>query len=179
MNNSVNKKKKALLLIFDLLLAAGLLFFDQYTKFLAVNVLKGQSSHVLIDGVLEFAYLENRGSAFGMLQNQKVLLVSVAVIFVSLIFYVLCKIPTQSKYNILHVILTFVVAGGIGNLIDRISYEYVIDFIYFSLIDFPIFNVADCYIVVGTIILFILFMFRYKEEDLEFLKLRRNKKETE
>ncbi len=179
MSNFVNKKKRTYLLIFDLVLAIALLCFDQYTKFLAVNRLKGQSSYVLIEGALEFAYLENRGSAFGMLQNQKVLLISVAIVFMSLIVYVLCKIPTAAKYNILHVILTFVLAGGIGNLIDRISYEYVIDFIYFSLIDFPIFNVADCYIVVGTILLFLLFMFKYKEEELDFLKLRRNKKENE
>ena len=66
-------------------------------------------------------------------------------------------------------------AGAIGNFIDRLTRGYVVDFFYFSLIDFPIFNVADIYVVVATIGLFILFLFVYKEKDLEFLNFKQNR----
>ena len=56
-------------------------------------------------------------------------------------------------------------AGAIGNLIDRISLKYVVDFIYFELIDFPIFNIADCYLTVSSFLLIILAIFYYKEND--------------
>ena len=67
------------------------------------------------------------------------------------------------------------IAGGIGNMIDRFRFDYVVDFISFVLINFPVFNVADCYIVTSVIILFILFLFVYKEKDLEFLNFKQNK----
>ena len=65
------------------------------------------------------------------------------------------------------------IAGALGNIIDRIRFDYVVDFISFVLIHYPIFNVADCYIVVAAVMLFLLFMFVYKEEDLEFLSFRK------
>ena len=74
----MNKEKKSriIMLLIDVLIAAVLLVFDQFTKHLAVVHLKGQAPYVLIDGVLELQYLENRGSAFGMLQNRKCLFCS-------------------------------------------------------------------------------------------------------
>ena len=60
-----------------------------------------------------------------------------------------------------------------GNLIDRMRYSYVVDFLYFKLIDFPVFNVADCYVTVGAVLLAVLILFVYKEEELGFLSLKR------
>lgn len=74
----------------------------------------------------------------------------------------------------MHVLLAVIVAGGIGNMIDRFRLDYVVDFISFVLINYPIFNVADIY-VVATIGLFILFLFVYKEKDLEFLNFKQNR----
>ena len=65
------------------------------------------------------------------------------------------------------------IAGALGNIVDRLRFDYVVDFISFVLIHYPIFNVADCYIVVSAILLFLLFMFVYKEADLEFLSFRK------
>jgi signal peptidase II len=130
---------------------------------------------VIIDGVLELQYLENRGSAFGMLQNQKFFILFVGIVFLAVILFFLCRLPEKKKYNILHFMLTMIVAGGIGNMIDRIRFDYVVDFISFVLINYPIFNVADCYIVVATIGLFILFLFVFKENDLEFLNFKQNR----
>ena len=68
-----------------------------------------------------------------------------------------------------------ITAGGIGNLIDRVRLNYVVDFIYFSLIDFPVFNVADIYVTVSMFLLLILVLFYYKDEDFQFLKWKREK----
>lgn len=165
---SVNKYKIKFLFV-DLLLVTLLLAFDQFTKYLAVTRLKGREAYVLLEGVLELDYLENRGAAFGMLQNQKLLLVTVGLVFIGVICYFLFRLPEEKKYFILHVLASMIVAGGIGNMVDRIRLDYVVDFISFVLIHYPIFNVADIYVVVSTIIMFILFVFVYKEEDLNFL----------
>ena len=159
------------MLCVDAVLLAVLLFADQFTKHLAVLKLKGQEAFVLIDGVLELDYLENRGSAFGMLQDQKFLIVAVDLIFMAVLLFLLFKLPPDRKYVKLHILMTLVMGGGIGNMIDRLRLDHVVDFISFVLIHYPIFNVADIYIVVAVILLFILFVFVYKEEDLTWMNL--------
>ena len=169
----MNKEKKSriIMLLIDVLIAAVLLVFDQFTKHLAVVHLKGQAPYVLIDGVLELQYLENRGSAFGMLQNQKVFILFVGIVFLAVLLFFLLKLPEQKKFRIVHILLAVI----IGNIIDRFRLDYVVDFISFVLINYPIFNVADIYVVVATIGLFILFLFVYKEKDLEFLNFKQNR----
>ncbi len=169
----MNKRVKMLLI--DIVIAAVLLALDQYTKYLAINHLKNRPALVLIDGVLELQYLENRGSAFGMLQNQKFIILFVGIVFLAVIIFFLFRLPLQKKYNIVHILLSVVIAGGIGNMVDRFRFDYVVDFISFVLINYPIFNVADCYIVVAMIILFLLFVFVFKEKDLEFLSFKQNR----
>lgn len=173
MNNIEVKRGK--MLCVDLILAIVLLAFDQYTKYLAIIKLKDNPAHVLIDGVLQLQYLENRGSAFGMLQNQKYFILFVGIIFLIAIFFFLLKLPRQKKFCPIHIILSCIIAGGIGNMIDRIRFDYVVDFIYFVLIDYPIFNVADCYVVCATIALAIMLLFVYKEQDLEFLNFKQKR----
>ncbi len=165
-------KYKVKLLCMDVLIAALLLAFDQFTKHLAVVYLKGKEAFVLIDGVLELDYLENRGAAFGMLQNQKFFLVAVGIVFMAVICYFLLRLPDRKKYFVIHILASAIIAGGLGNMIDRIRLDFVVDFISFVLIDYPIFNVADIYVVVATIAVFVLLLFVYKEEDLDFLSKR-------
>lgn len=167
--------KKRLMLLLDVLLILLLLALDQWTKHLAVVHLKNSRAVSLIDGVLELKYLENRGSAFGILQNQKFFILFVGFVFMAAVLFFLFKLPMAKKFVVVHVLLSAIVAGGTGNMIDRFRFDYVVDFIYFALINFPIFNVADCYIVVSTIGLFILFMFVYKEKDLEFLSFKQKR----
>ncbi len=166
---------KKILLVLDVLLIAVLIVFDQFTKKLAVAKLMNQPAFVLIDGVLEFDYLENRGVAFGMFQGQRFMILLVGVVFLAVLSFFMFKMPKGKKYTVLHVILSFVIAGGIGNMIDRFRLEYVIDFISFVLINFPIFNVADCYVVCGVIAMCIMFLFVFKDEDLEFLSFKSSK----
>ena len=169
------KKGKVLLLFLDLLLLALLVAIDQYTKFIAVQKLKNQPAFNIINGVLEFNYLENRGAAFGMLQNQKVFFVFVAVIFLCVIAYVLVKAPQEKKYFKLHILLVMIAGGAIGNLIDRLRLDYVVDFIYIVLINFPIFNVADMYVTFSTALLVIQVLFIYKENDFNFLSFNQKR----
>ena len=166
------RKKNKLMLFIDLILVLTLLAVDQFTKYLAIMHLKDQPAFVLIDGILELQYLENRGSAFGILQNQKIFILSVGVVFMAVLFFFLLKLPEDKKYRVVHIALSAIIAGGLGNMVDRFRFDYVVDFISFVLINYPIFNVADCYIVVFTILLFLLFMFVYKESDLDFLNFR-------
>ena len=172
--NKVEVKRSTMLLI-DALIAVLLLAFDQYTKYLAIIRLKDKPAYVLIDGVLELQYLENRGSAFGILQNQKFFILFVGITFLIVLLFFLFKLPQQKKYCILHILLASIIAGGIGNMIDRFRLDYVVDFISFVLINYPIFNVADIYVVVGTIGLFILFLFVFSEKDLEFLNFKQTR----
>lgn len=168
-------RKRTKMLILDAVVILVLLVLDQLTKYLAIVNLKGNPAIVLINGVLELNYLENRGSAFGMLQNQKFFILFVGIVFLAVILFLLFKLPEDKKFNITHILLAGIVAGGLGNMIDRFRFDYVVDFISFVLINFPIFNVADCYIVISTILLFFMFVFVYKEKDLEFLSFKQNK----
>ena len=167
MSKKNHKRRKILLL--DAVVAAVLFGIDQFTKYLAVLHLKGNEPYVLIDGVLELQYLENRGSAFGMLENQKVFILFVGIVFMAVILFFLFKLPSEKKFNIVHILLSCIIAGGAGNMADRFRLDYVVDFISFVLINYPIFNVADCYVTVGVILLAILILFVYKEEDFDFL----------
>lgn len=164
--------KKKLLLFIDLLGICALVALDQYTKYLAVIHLKDKPAYNIVNGVLELNYLENKGAAFGMLQNQKAFFIFVAVVILGVIGYVLFKVPERKKYRILHLLLSLIAAGAIGNMIDRIRLDYVVDFIYFVLINFPIFNVADIYVTVSTVALVFLLLFVYKENDLNFISFK-------
>lgn len=168
-------KQKMHLLIADFLGLAALVLADQFTKYIAVIHLKDQPAIPIIDNVLELNYLENRGAAFGMLQNQKIFFVFVAILILTVIGYVLIKAPEKKKYTILHVLLVMIASGALGNMIDRLRFEYVVDFISFVLINFPIFNVADIYVTVATVVLAILLLFVYKEDDLNFISFKQKK----
>ena len=167
--------KRASLLVTDFMLLVILVTADQLTKHLAVVRLKNQAAYNLINGILEFNYLENRGAAFGVLQNQKYFFVFVALIFIGVIVFVLIKVPTQKKYYSLNILLVMIAAGAVGNMIDRVRYDYVVDFIYLVCIQFPIFNVADIYVTTATVILVFQILFVYKTNDFNFLSFNPKK----
>lgn len=168
-------KSKKKLLVFDVFLLSVLIATDQLSKYFAVLKLRHQPAYSVIEGILEFNYLENRGAAFGLLQNQKVLFLFVGIIFLCTIVYILYKTPDGGRYTFLHILLVTIAGGAAGNMIDRIRLDYVVDFIYFVCINFPIFNVADMYVTMASVVLFILLLFYYKEEDLNFLNFKQNK----
>ena len=157
------------------LCCAAAVLLDQVTKHLAVVHLKLQREIVLIRGVFELRYLENRGAAFGLFQNRQVFFVCDAVIIFLLIGFFYGRIPGGLKFLPMRICAVLICAGAVGNLIDRIRYQYVVDFFYFSLIDFPIFNVADCYAVIACVLFAYLILFFYKEEELEWFAFFKNK----
>lgn len=144
-----------------------LVFLDQFTKQIVVQQLKGQSAYVLIRNVFQLEYLENRGAAFGLFQNQRIFFyISVLVISLVVIWFY-GKVPMEKKYLPLRICAVLILSGAFGNCIDRIRLNYVVDFFYFKLINFPIFNVADIYVTVAAFLLIVLVLFYYKEEELE------------
>ncbi|HIR04388.1 MAG TPA: signal peptidase II [Candidatus Copromonas faecavium] len=152
------------------LLALILVAFDQWTKALAFRMLRTEGPLVLIEGVFELHYSENRGAAFGILQGKQwfFLLVAAAVVVIILLF--LSRLPWTRRLAPLFFCLVLLCSGAVGNVIDRLLRGFVVDFFYFRLIDFPIFNVADCYVVVSAILLILLTGFWYKDEDFSFLQ---------
>lgn len=167
LQNNKNTMSRAKLYVMTFLIAALGVCFDQYTKRLAVSYLKDSRPFVLWDGVFELHYLENRGAAFGILEGKQFFfMISVIVITVFLLLF-LKRVPLEKRFLPLDLIAAFILAGAYGNCIDRAVLGYVVDFFYFKLIDFPIFNVADIYVTVSAFLLILLLFFYYKEEDLE------------
>lgn len=165
--------KKNYYLAADCVLTVLLLLLDRLTKYFAIEKLRGKESFVLIENVFELNYLENYGTAFGLFQNKKIFILCMGIVFMAVIVWVAVRIPAQKRFLPFHLCVAGVLAGGIGNMIDRFLYGYVVDFFSFVLIHFPIFNVADCYIVVSVFFLLVLFLFIYREEELDFLSFQR------
>ena len=138
---------------------------DQFTKHLAVVHLKGQKPFVLIKGVFEFYYSENRGAAFGMLQGRQGFFFLIAAAVILAVLWAVYRMPAGRRYLPLMCSLFLLVSGAVGNMIDRLTQKYVVDFLYFKLIDFPIFNVADCYVTVSCVLIVVMCLLKLKEED--------------
>lgn len=146
---------------------------DQYTKFLAVVHLK-DAPIPIIDGVFELHYLENRGAAFGIMQNQQTFFLISGILMLALSAILYIRLPHNNRMIPVRSCVIAVAAGAIGNMIDRVRLGYVVDFLYFKLIDFPIFNVADIYVTVAAFAIILLILFYYKEEEIDafYSKLR-------
>lgn len=154
-----------------------LVFIDQFTKYLAEKYIGYRSSISLIDNTLELYYIRNSGAAWGILENKQILfyILTVIVLIVLLFFYI--RLISFNEYNDFKILIILIFSGALGNFIDRIRFQYVIDFIYFKLINFPVFNIADTYITIGFILLIILIIFKYKEEDFDII-LKNHEKKT-
>ena len=185
------EKKSKKTILFSGCLVLFLIALDQFTKYLAVTFLKGNQPISIIKDVFELKYLENTSAAFGIdpisilqnifhfeifEQNPDIYLhfrmgffYILTIIMISVFVWVFFKIPNVKRMLYLDLTFLFLSAGAIGNLIDRITQQYVVDFLYFKLIDFPIFNVADIYVTCSAIALLILGLFYYKDEDIELI----------
>lgn len=166
----LNRNQTVKRAIIGLFVSICLIILDQVTKMFAVSSLKGKDAFIIWDGVFELRYLENRGAAFGMMQGQKVWFVLfTSVAMTAIVWFYLKKIPAGKRYRFLDVLCVLLFSGAAGNFIDRIRLDYVVDFFYFVLIDFPIFNVADIYVTVAAAGMIILGLFYYKDEDYELI----------
>ncbi len=152
-----------------------LTLLDQGTKHVVLTCLKGSHDIILVPGILQLRYLENRGMAFGLFEGKIPVFVILCLLFFCVFIYIYARIPRTAYYLPLAVISLVMVSGALGNFIDRVFRGYVIDFIYFSLINFPVFNMADIYVVCSGILLVILVCFKYKnDEDYDFLRIKKD-----
>lgn len=171
--NKKNSKMKWMFCFFGMLLLAILV--DQITKYFAIAYLEGKQAVTLIEGVLELDFYSNTGIAWSLLEGQIVFILFTGLIFMAVVLFCVIKLPEQKKFHCLYFVCGVLTGGAVGNMIDRIRLGYVVDFISFTLIDFPIFNVADMCIVISVFVLGFLFLFVYKEEDLSFLNFKQKK----
>ena len=158
--------KKHLLIFIESLFLIALLGLDRGVKLWSENYLKTNGSVVLIPGVFQFTYARNVGAAFSILENQQWFFILIAGVISCLLIYVLFKVIHSQSFSLkglcekwLLILIPMVLAGALGNLYDRLRYGYVIDTFDFVLIHYPIFNVADSYIVVAVIVFAVLYLF--------------------
>lgn len=138
------------------IIAVLLVAVDQLTKLYAINVIRPQGTVTLIDDFYYLTYVENRGAAFGMLQNQRIIFIAVTLLIFAVFGYILCKYKIEGKLFLAAVVLIF--GGGVGNLIDRVFRGYVVDFLQFSFFA-PVCNLADYFITVGAVLLIVSVLF--------------------
>ena len=141
---------------------AVLIGLDQIIKYWALNSLKEVGSIPVIENIFNLTYVENRGAAFGMLQNNQTIFIIVAAIASC---YGLYYLHTKKLNNWGKIGILLIIAGAIGNLIDRVTLGFVVDYLDFHMIWSYVFNLADCFVVVGTILLCIYIIFISEEED--------------
>lgn len=197
MNHKISFKsylKFSVVYVFACLFLIGV---DQWSKALAVRYLKGQEAVSIIPKVFSLSYVENHGAAFGILEGRQWLLTGVSVVFLLLIllftlhlFRVLMELRQSrspaGKFIFLIFCMALITSGAIGNLIDRVRQGYVVDFLYLLTknipvlsLDFPVFNVADCYVTFAAfaVILFGLFILKEDEFNRIFSPGKKIKKE--
>lgn len=141
-------------MIYTILIIIGIIL-DRFTKAYAI-------SHFIENPVftnfINFLYVENRGAAFGILQNKRIFfLVLTLVVVIYLLYYFIRNIKSNPK--LLNISLSLIVSGALGNFYDRLFHGFVVDFIEFSFFSFPVFNVADILVTIGSVFLIIFIIF--------------------
>ncbi|MFA9423552.1 MAG: signal peptidase II [Sedimentibacter sp.] len=139
---------------------------DQLTKIWAANTLKNGESIKLIGNFLRFTYAENKGAAFSILQNQLWFFIIISIVMLGVLAYIYFK--TKNITNISRLSIAMIAGGAVGNLIDRVRLGYVVDFIdvrFGRFYDFPIFNIADSFVVCGTILMILIILFNKFEKS--------------
>ena len=176
--------KKSLYQAKIVLFTVFLVILDQISKLLATTYLKPQNDLIIIKNVFCLHYLDggNTGAAWGIFSGKRLIFVIFTIIAIAFIGVFIKNtinlfVSTNNTiYKVLSLFLALLMSGAFGNLIDRVVHGYVIDFIYFELINFPIFNVADCYVTISCIGIIFICLFKVKEEDFnKIISIKRSK----
>lgn len=145
----------------ELIVIMFIIFSDQISKLAAIKYLKGNNPYKIIGNFLQFNYVENRGAAFGILEHKRLFFIIITIaIILFLSIYLVRNHSDLSIYT--RIAFAMLIGGAAGNLIDRIRFGYVVDFISFKLkgyYSFPVFNIADIFIVVSTILIIFIILF--------------------
>lgn len=131
------------------------IFLDQYSKYLVIAHIKPLDTLPLIPDVFHLTYVENTGAAFSLFTNMQIFLIIMTLVFIGVLIYFLIKIPDIKENRVINVSLAFIIGGAAGNLLDRLRLDFVVDFLDFRMIKFAIFNLADVFVVCGSIFLVI------------------------
>lgn len=173
MNSNVIKARP-LISILIILVCVGI---DQLTKLFAINNLRDLADEIpVINKVFGLYYVENKGISFSMLSSKMALIIIITSIIMLILIYVMIRTPKTKYFIPFSIVLSVIVGGAAGNMIDRIFRGFVIDFIMLDFINFPIFNVADIFVCVGLFILVILIIFKYKDKDFDFIIPKKGEK---
>lgn len=151
------------------LLSVVLIVIDQLSKMWIEANLAGKPNIVWIKNVFELEYLRNDGAAFSSFSGQQTFLLVLTAVILIVVVAEFVRTPDSSRYNLLYFAFALLISGAVGNMIDRVLKHYVVDFFYFVPINFPRFNVADCYITVSGFLLAVLVIFVYKDEETAYL----------
>lgn len=149
--------------IMSILAVLTMVVVDQLVKYWAITMLAPMGSIMLVPGILRLTYVENRGAAFSILENQIWLFVVLALVILCAIVYVLYMGWIQTMTGKLALLI--IAAGAIGNMIDRVIHHYVVDMIEVTFIHFPVFNIADMYVCVGVALFAIYYLFIHKDAE--------------
>ena len=148
--------------LFYLIFIAGIVIGDQVTKFLVVQNIPLHTDVQAIPGLFHLTYVQNTGAAFSSFEGQQWLFAVVFAVFTALILWEYFKSPMPfSKFD--RWCIAAIYGGGLGNMIDRVRLGYVVDMIQTEFMNFPVFNVADCFITCGCIALMISLIFFNKQ----------------
>lgn len=162
----MNEHRKNAILNLGILIVF-IILFDQVTKQVVIHNIGLNESKPLIKDVFELYHINNSGSAWGMMSGKTIFLTALSIILSGAVVYVLIHLLNDPYYRALRFCLGCILGGAVGNLIDRIRLGYVTDFLYFKLINFPVFNVADIFVTVPIILMVLLLIFKYKGDDLD------------
>lgn len=146
------------------LTALAVIILDQWTKWLVVKKMDLYESITLIDNFLYITSFRNKGAAWGILQNQMIFFYIITVIVIIGIIYYLHKHIKDQLWQ--GIAISFILGGAIGNFVDRLFRKEVVDFIDVMIFtyDYPIFNVADSFLVIGVILILIITFFDEKQK---------------
>ena len=150
-------------MLLSVIIMAGIVVLDRLVKYWAMTVLAPAVEIEGIRGIFHFYYVENTGAAFSILREHTWILIVITAVVVAAGLYILFFKKISLPYQIC---IAAIVGGGIGNLIDRIFYGYVVDMFMFDFVEFAIFNVADIFITLGGIAILVVLLFFDKENPL-------------
>lgn len=148
-----------------ILITGLLVLLDQGTKLWALTDLKPIGSMTLLEGILDLTFVENRGVAFGLFAGKRWLILLMTALIAAGLLYFYRSLPAERKYRQTKASLLLILSGAVGNIIDRVGRGYVVDFFEFTFFEWPVFNVADIFVVGGVILLSIQIIFVLKDED--------------
>ena len=143
----------------------ALIALDQTVKRIVFDYLQPVAVVPFIDGFMDFCYVENKGAAFGIFQGGRWFFVLMTLLVVFIIGFYYVRLPRRKPYGWVRASMVLIMAGAVGNGVDRMLFGYVIDFIRVRFIEFPVFNLADIYLCTGTFLLAVLMIFFVKSNE--------------